>query len=167
MPILPDPPLADSSGFNQAAVLAIVDSVVSAALQLGVFESVNFHEPKSPPGSGLRCAAWVDSISPIALASGLAATSGEVIVNVRVYGSMLQQPEDEVDPAILTAVTTLIGAYTGDFDFGATIRCVDLLGMYGPKLGAQAGYITIGKAAYRIMTITLPIVINDMWSQNG
>src|ERR1700691_260587 len=108
--------------FDQAAVLALIDSVVSHAMELGVFESVNSHEPKNKPGSGMRCAAWVQNIMPLALASGAAATSGEVVLMVRVYGSMIQQPEDEIDTDMLTAVTTLINEYTGDFDFGGTVR---------------------------------------------
>lgn len=155
------------ANFNQAAVLTLIDNVVSHALTLGVFESANSHEPKSPPGSGLRYAVWADTIMPIAAASGMASTSGKVVLNGRVYGSMLQKPEDDIDPNIITAVVTLIGAYSGDFDFGETVRNVDLLGMYGQSLSAQAGYVTIGTAMYRVMTITLPVVINDMWSQNG
>jgi hypothetical protein len=151
--------------FDQAAVLALIDSVVSHAMELGIFETVNSHEPKSKPDSGLTCAAWVDSIQPLGGASGLAMTSGEVVLNVRIYGSFLAEPEDEIEPDMLTAATTLIGAYSGDFDFGATVRNVDLLGAFGPKLGAQAGYVSISKGVYRIYTITVPVIINDMWSQ--
>lgn len=151
--------------FDQAAVNTLIGNVTDHALRLGVFRSVNSHEPKSAPGSGLRYAVWADSIVPLAAGSGLSSTSGEVILMGRVYGNMMAKPEDETDPRIITAVTTLIGAYSGDFDFGATVRNVDLLGAYGPKLSAQAGYITIDSAMYRVMTITLPIVINDMWEQ--
>lgn len=153
--------------FDQAAVFALVDSVVSHAMSLGIFETVNTHEPKSAPGTGLRCSVWADALLPIAAASGLAKTSGEVVLMARIYGNMLQQPEDQIDPDMLTAVTTLIGAYSADFDFGATVRNVDLLGAYGPKLSAQAGYLTISNGMYRIFTITVPVIINDMWSQNG
>ena len=153
------------SNFDSAAVHQLVNSVVSHAQTLGIFDSVNTHEPKSAPGSDLRCAIWADSIIPLGGASGLSATSGEVIMSVRVYGNMLQKPEDEMDPRILSAVTTLIGSYSGDFNFGATVRNVDLLGSFGPKLQAQAGYVTIGQAMFRVMTITLPVIINDMWSQ--
>lgn len=153
--------------FDQAAVSTLISNVVSHAMELGTFRSVNSHEPKSAPGSGLRYAVWADSIVPLGGASGLAMTSGEVVLNGRIYGNMLAKPEDEVDPRIITAVTTLIGAYSGDFDFGETVRNVDLLGSFGPKLSAQAGYITIAGSMYRVMTITLPVIINDMWSQNG
>lgn len=151
--------------FDQAAVDQLFSSVVSHAQQLGVFRTVNSHEPKAAPGNGLRCAIWVQDIGGLGAASGLAATSGAVVLNVRIYGDMLQKPEDEVDPRILKAVTTLMGAYSGDFDFGETVRNVDLLGAYGPKLSAQAGYVTIGGTMYRIMTITVPVILNDMWSQ--
>lgn len=151
--------------FDSTAVNTLIDKVTSHAASLGLFRSVNSHEPKVAPGSGLRYAVWAQSIEPIGAASGLASTSGYVVVQGRIYGNMLQKPEDDVDPQIMGAATTLIGAYSGDFDFGETVRNVDLLGMYGQKLGAQAGYITIGQTMYRVMTVTIPVVVNDMWDQ--
>lgn len=151
--------------FDQAAVNTLVDNIVSHAASLGIFRAVNFHEPKSPPGSGLRYGVWADRIEPIAGASGLASTSGYVVVTGRIYGNMLQKPEDDIDPRIVTAATTLLGAYSGDFNFGATVRSVDLLGMYGSKLQATAGYVNVSGGMYRVMTITIPVVINDMWTQ--
>lgn len=152
--------------FDAAAVDTLFDKVVSHALKLAIFETINSHEPKSAPGLGLRAAIWVDYIGPVT-SSGLAATSGKVTLKIRIYSSMLQQPYDAIDPDMLKATTTLLGEYTGDFDFGATVRQVDLLGAYGESLSAQAGYLTIDNKHYRAMTITLPIIINDMWVQTG
>jgi hypothetical protein len=151
--------------FNQAAVTSLVARLESIAMATNVFRTVNFHEPKSAPGTGLRLAIWVQTIEPIALASGQASTSGYVVSTARAYGNMLAKPEDEIDPRILTAMTTLIGAYTADFTLGGTVRNIDLLGAYGQKLGAQAGYVAIDQHLYRQMTLTVPCVINDMWSQ--
>lgn len=153
--------------FNQGAVNALVDSVVSIAAETGVFRSVNFHEPKSAPGSGNRLAIWVQSIEPVAQASGLASTSGYVVLNAQMYGNMLSKPEDQIDPTLMTAATTLLGALSADFTLGSSVRNIDLLGEYGQRLAAQAGYVTIGQTMYRIMTITLPVVINDMWVQEA
>ena len=122
-----------------------------------VFRTVNFHEPKSAPGTGLRLAIWCQSIEPIAAASGLASTTGYVVCWARAYGNMLAKPEDEIDPRIMTAMTTLIGAYSADFTLGGTIRNLDLLGAYGQKLAAQAGYVTIDSHLYRQMTLTIPV----------
>jgi hypothetical protein len=165
MPILPDPPIANTSGFDQAAVNNLVSNIVSLCQQTGLFRSVNSHEPKSAPGNGTRCSIWANDILPLGGASGLAVTSGEVILNIRIYGNMLQKPEDEIDPRIMTAATTVIAALSADFTLGDTVRNIDLLGAYGPKLSAKAGYLTIGQTVFRIMTITVPVVINDMWEQ--
>lgn len=153
--------------FDQAAVNTLFDRIVSHAMTLGIFETVNAHEPKSKPGSGLRCAIWVQSILPVGRASGLSATSGVVTLNARIYNSFLQQPLDGIDPDLLTATTTLLGAYSGDFDLGGDVRNVDLLGMHGAPMGAQAGYLNIDNQVFRIMTITLPVVVNDLWAMEA
>ena len=153
--------------FDQAAVNALMAGVESIALKTGVFRRVNTHEPKSAPGTGLTLAIWADSILPIPAASGLSSTSGYVVLNARAYGNMLAKPEDDQDPRLMTAATTLIGAYSADFTLGGLVRNIDLLGEYGFRLGAQAGYVTIGGSVYRIMTTTVPCIVNDMWTQSS
>jgi hypothetical protein len=153
------------ANFGAAAVQSLVAQAESMAMATGQFRSVNFHEPKSSPGTGLRLALWVQSIEPGAAASGLASTTGYVVLNARVYGNMLMKPEDEIDPRIMTAMTALLGAYSADFTLGGTIRNIDLLGEYGQRLTAVAGYVTIGGSMYRVMTLTLPCIVNDCWMQ--
>jgi hypothetical protein len=145
----------------------IVDVAVSHALSLGVLERVNGHEPQSAPGSGLTAAVWAQDLVPIALESGLAATSARLTLNVRLYTSMLTIPADAVDPAMLTAVGLLMGAYNGDFTFGGLIRNVDIFGKHGVPLGAQAGYIRQDDKLLRVMTIAAPLIINDCWEQEA
>lgn len=144
---------------------AILDAIVSHAMALGVFESVNAHEVVNAPGHGLHAEVWADSIAPMAIASGLAATSVLVVWNVRIRGNADAQPRDMVDPNMMAAVDTLISAYSGDFTLGGLVRNVDLLGQAGAALGARAGYLTQGGQTYRIYDITLPVVINDVWEQ--
>lgn len=143
---------------------AIIDAIVSHAAALGRFERVNAHEPKSPPGSGLSCAVWVDRIAPVA-SSGLAATSALVVVNVRVYTNMLTEPADAIDPALMQAVDALLAALSSDLDLGGQVRCVDLIGQTGTALSAQAGYLTQDSRLYRVMTVTVPLIVNDAWTQ--
>jgi hypothetical protein len=150
--------------FDTAAVLDLFDKVSSHASRLGLFESVNTHEPKNAPGNGLWCSIWVQDISPVP-SSGLASVSGRVELRVRIGSSMVAEPQDSIDPAILSAVTVLIGEYTGNFTLGATVRAIDLIGMEGTPLKAQAGYVQIGQAVYRVMEITLPALVNDMWTE--
>lgn len=144
---------------------AITDAVVSHAAASGHFERVNQHEPKNAPGNGLTCAVWVQGIAPIPQGSGLDTTSGRLLFNVRIYSNMLQEPQDGIDPNVLKAVDELMRLYSGDFTLDGLIKNVDLLGMYGMAMTAQAGYLTIGDTMYRVMTINLPLIVNDLWGQ--
>src|SRR5258708_20151603 len=98
---------------------------------------------------------------------GLANTTGRVESHGRVLSILPQEPRDVTAPQILTAVTTLIGEYSGHFTLGGTVRDVDLLGAHGEPLKAQSGYLDIDRRLYRVMVITLPIIINDLWVQNA
>lgn len=148
-------------------IAGIVDSVASHAMKLGLFETVNQHEPVNAPGNGLTCAVWADYIGPVPRASGLAITTAYVVMNIRIYTSATQQPYDGIDPMMMSAVDSLITAYSGDFDLGGKVRNVDLLGMYGRELSSQAGYIKQDSNTYRVMTITLPMIVNDTWDQQA
>jgi ATP phosphoribosyltransferase regulatory subunit HisZ len=152
--------------FNADSVSTVFDKVISFALATGDFDSVNGHEPKSAPGNGITCAVWAQMIEPIR-AGGLAMTSGRVTLEQRIYTNFIQQPFDAIDPNVMAAVANLMDAYSGDFNFGgdAEVRNVDLLGAYGTALSAQAGYIDIDKKIYRVMTLTVPVIINDMFAQ--
>lgn len=145
----------------------LITALADHALTSGLFERVNKHEPKNAPGNGLTAAVWVDTIDPIPLASGLAVTSARLGVMVRLMTNMLQEPQDAIDPVMISATSWLMGAYSGDFDLGGLIRNVDLLGQHGVPLRAQAGYIQQDTKLYRVITITVPLIINDVWSQSA
>jgi len=144
----------------------IVDALVSHALVTGQFERVNGHEPKSAPRSGVSYALWVDVIEPIR-DSGLASTSGRVAFMGRIYMNMTQEPQDGIDPQIIIATDAMMTEYSGDFELGGnlSVREIDLLGAYGPPLYAKAGYLEQDKRLMRVMTITIPVIVNDIWSQ--
>lgn len=145
----------------------ILNAMVSHAESLGVFDVVNSHEPKNAPGNGTACAIWVQSLMPYAIRSGLDATTVRAVFTVRIYMNMIQEPQDEIDINILDATDKLMEAYTGDFTLGGAVRNIDLLGAGGPGLSANAGYIEIDKRIYRAMTITVPVVVNDVWDQEA
>lgn len=145
--------------------LAILEAAESHAVASGHFERVNRHEPKNAPGHGLSAAIWVQRLQPVALASGLAATSVLLTVNVRLYTPMIAEPQDAIDPHLVAALDGLMGAYSTDFTLDGLVRNVDLLGQHGEGLSAQASYQTVGQTMFRVMTITLPLVISDVWTQ--
>jgi hypothetical protein len=148
-------------------IRTILDAVEDHALASGYFAAVNGHEPKSPPVSGITCAVWVEQIGPARGGSGLNSTSSRLALFVRLYSSLVQQPVDAIDPDLMTALDALMAAYSGDFTLGGLVRQVDLLGTYGDPLSARAGYLAENGAEYRVMTITLPLIVNDLWNQEA
>lgn len=146
-------------------VTAILNQLVSHSQKLGVFERVNQHEPKNSPGTGITCAIWAQAIGPYPAGSSIMATTGRLVFNVRLYTSMLAEPQDAIDPNLLTACDLLMTAYSGDFELGGTVKNVDLMGESGTPLSATAGYITIDNKTLRVMTILLPLIVNDIWAQ--
>lgn len=145
-------------------ISGILDAVVSHAMSSGHFGQVNGHEPANTPSQGLTAAVWVDSMQALRT-SGLASTTVQLVFNVRVYTSIQAEPADAIDPDMLTAVDDLCAAYVGDYTLGGLIRQVDVLGAHGQTLLVRAGYIQQSGAILRVMTITLPVIVNDLWEQ--
>lgn len=144
----------------------ILNAVVTHAKSLGVFEAVLSHEPKSAPGAGISAAIWVNAIDPARNSSGMSSTSIRLELGVRVYKSMLAEPEDETDLALVNALSTLWDAYSGDFELGGLVRSVDLLGAAGQPLSARAGYVAMDNSSlFRTFTVVLPLIINDVHTQ--
>lgn len=139
-------------------------AVASHAMALGEFERLTQHEPKGAPGQGLSVAFWVQAIGPIPIASGLAETTLRLEITCRFYQPMLVEPQDEIDPRIMRAVAALFKAYHADFTLDGLVRNIDLLGAHGVGLSGQAGYQTIDRTLYRVMTIVVPLII-DAWPQ--
>ncbi|MGE3448686.1 MAG: hypothetical protein AB7H92_14025 [Microbacteriaceae bacterium] len=141
-----------------------VDELCSHLLRLGMFRSVNGHEPKNRP-SGPTAAVWVQRLGPTTAIGSAAATSALLVFTVRLYMPMLQEPQDAIDPKLVGAADKIINLISGDFTLGESVDFVDLLGQTGTTLSAQAGYVDIGGALMRAIDVTIPIVIIDAWAQ--
>jgi hypothetical protein len=147
---------------DSAGILAALES---HAAELGVFERINLHEPKNAP-AGLVASIWLSKLVPAAGASGLYSTSALLIFQVRLSTSMLAEPQDSIDVTLLKAVDALIGAYSADFDLNGLVRCVDLLGQQqGQGLGGEGGYINQDGKLLRVFTLSVPLIVDDVWNQ--
>ena len=142
----------------------LFDKVRSLPETLGVFDHVNGHEPKKAPGHGLTCAVWLDNVGR-ARGSGLAATTARLVFMIRVYQNMLSDPQDAIDPAVLDAMDKLMTAFSASLTLNSAVMCIDLLGMAGEPMGAQAGYVNQDGKLYRAMTLTLPLLVDNAWPQ--
>lgn len=145
---------------------ALIDALASHALSIGHFDQVNQHEPKTAPNRGLTCAVWIDRIEPARGRSGLAMTSARVTFNVRIYQNFIKKPQDSIDPEVMEAADKLFEAYSGDFQLGDETRWIDLLGAtQGHPMFSQSGYINIDNVVMRVMTITVPVIVENAWTQ--
>jgi hypothetical protein len=155
---------------NEEWIDDLVDNVVSDIQRSGWCDRVNEYEPTRKPGHGITAAVWAQHIGPTVV-SGLASTSAVVVVMVRLYKPLpigqakVPASMDMIDRRLLKAASNIVRRYHDDFDFGGTIRNVDLLGSRGQALEGEAGYIEIDKVLHRVITITVPCIVNDVWPQ--
>lgn len=146
----------------------LLRAVVDSMSRLGVFETVNDHEPLTPPSAkGLMASVWVERINTIR-SSGLPIGSGRIELTVRIQQAQARRPAKPInDTRLLSAVDAVMRAYTSDFELtgpsGARLRMVDVLGAHGEPLGAQAGYLVIDNVQCRTYELLLPLIINDIW----
>jgi hypothetical protein len=150
-----------SNFFDTDAIGSLFSSLESHALGLGIFRRVNLHEPENAPGEGLSCSIILGPIAADGKFSGLNSVSGTITFLIMVWNSMMQKPLDGVDPAILTAVSTLLNEYSGNFTLGGTVRDIDLL-----SLRAEPVYVEQEGKQFRVEQISLPIVIDDLWQMS-
>ena len=151
--------------FNKAAIVALLEAVKGVAQGLGVFQRAHRHEPKNAPGLHLSFALWVHMIEPLPAASGLASVSGLVTLMARIYNPFTQKPEDDIDPSVLDAAGQFIGALAGGLTLGGTVRNIDVMGQFGQKLAGQAGYLDQDGTKFRVIEVTIPVVMNDLWTE--
>lgn len=140
--------------------------VTGAAWQTGLFDAVTGHEPKAAPGrSGLTGSAWVQDWRPVT--SGLSSVSMRFEVTFRVFCSMMTEPQDDIDIAVMTAVDAIMAYFIGHFAGLTGSRYVDVFGADGEGLGASMGYAEQDRAKFRIADITVPVVLNDVYAESA
>lgn len=155
---------------SEAWLEPIFDAVVSDVQACGYFDRINRHEPKRRAVlTGLTAAVWVTGIDPISgsAGSGLASTSARIVFMVRGYSNMLKEPQDMIDPQLMRAMSAIMRRYHDDFDFGLDplVRNVDLLGAFGISLSLVTGYLEQDGVMMRIADLTVPVIVNDVWTQ--
>lgn len=146
-------------------ITGILDAVVTHASEIGRFDVVNRHETKRAPGNGMTASIWVNNVQPIRT-SGLSTTTTRIEFMVRIYSNSLSQPYDDIDTLLTQTLDALFAAYIADFTLGDLIRHVDVFGAYGQGLGARAGYINQDGKEFRVLSVTLPVLVDDLWDQS-
>jgi len=159
------------SGLTVAQAKALQSVVRAVPQRLGLFRNVLGHEPKNAPGRGLSCSVFVHEITPTT--SGLNVTSLRVTFNVRLQTPMLEDPEDDIDPELVSAAVSVMAGYAGGFTLseieadGIDVRAIDIRGMSGAAMTAPFGYLNHDGKVYRAVVITVPIIINDVLAESA
>lgn len=145
---------------------SITSALESAAQALGVFDSVNGYEVKSPPGNGVHCEIVFGLFELVPVRSGLQDVSFKLTYKVRLRTPWAQQPTEGIDPSLLKACDALLASYIGGFTLSGNVNAVDLLGLAGgTPISANSGYIDQGGVMFRIVEITLPLIVDDLWTE--
>lgn len=143
----------------------------SVVMRLGHFDTCEAYEPREAPNTALHAAFWLLSVRPARAASGLASASTIVTYTGRIYipaGDGTTLPYEEIDQRMFAAADRLMAAFCAKFTLGGRVRNVDIFGAHSPGLGLDTGYAAFGGATgkkFRIATITLPLIVNDMYPE--
>lgn len=148
----------------------IVAGLFDDAKASGLFTESFLGEPKSAPGNdGLFLCLVNARITPVQ-SSGLVSISARAEFTFRIMKNMFSDPVEYIELDMLRATQWLMRALVGGFTLAGQARAVDILGMDGEQMRAEAGYISIGGNAqsggsvmYRIMDVFCPVIVNDMW----
>lgn len=145
-----------------------MDALISHALASGHFVNVNAVDVGSAPtNEGLSGVLWPRRVTPAPGRSGLASTSVVMTFVMRLFHSSQSDPLGQIDPRMIDATDALLNAYSGDFTLGGIVAEVDLLGQFGETLRSDSGWLDMGDdGKFRIVDITIPLVINDVWTQS-
>lgn len=144
---------------------AILAALRSMAERSGKFETVQGSEPKSTPGNGVTGAFWFTALDPVPAASGLASTAIRLVMTLRIYIPSTAQPQDAIDPQIISAAGAMFTALSGGFTLGGLIEEIDLLGAYGEPLSGRPGWLPFGDEKFRTIDILIPIIVTDEYIQ--
>jgi hypothetical protein len=145
-------------------ITSILNAVISHAMATGRFLAVNGHQSKQSPSNGITASVWVEKVTPVTT-SGLNSVSTRIELTVRMYSSTTSEPYDDIDPNLTACLDDLLSAYCGDFELGGLIRHVDIFGAHGNPLESRAGYMNLDGKEFRVFSVRLPLIVNDLWTE--
>lgn len=151
-----------SSGVDAAGVLA---GIVSVCQKVGSIEQTIAGQGQNPPTAGIGATVWMMPGGTVAKRSGLNTVSIALVFNIRLTLSMQTQPPESIETGLLGAFSDLCNALASGFTLGGQVEQVDLLGAYGERLRWDPGYVQYDGVTYRCVTLPVPVVLDDVWSE--
>lgn len=139
-------------------IVATLDQMHSHLKGLGYLGHVQIGEPMAPPEAETTAAIFASGVR-------VAETTLNSIIElhtitIRIYKDMLVHPPEELEKGLSIVTSHLMKELGSDLDLGGNIRSVDVAGIYGSVLEAQWGSIQIQNKMYKVVDITVPLIVD-------
>lgn len=149
---------------------AIIAAIRGRLMSIGLFDTVNGHEPISSPGTGTHASVYLGPIRP-SDRSGLSSTSLVILIMVRLWISAQAENRDDTEIKLATATSQSFGALIAGFQLadasGVPTACaIDIRGMAGTRMEATPGYASFDGTEFRVQTITVPVLVENVWDES-
>ena len=83
------------------------------------------------------------------------------VVQITIMLSALREPTSETEKILAVAATNIQADLLTEFDLGGSIRNVDPAGISGAGFATRWGYKDVQKEMYRVVVITIPMLIDS------
>jgi len=140
-----------------------LDVVLGHVASSGHVSGSSLGEPVIPPEGVERLfgSVYMRSTS-VLIVYGDGATQESHVVVVRLYRPVLREPVADGERELAIAASELLEDLAEDFTLGATVREIDVAGgQGGVSLGSEWGHIEMGNLMYRVVDITVPVIVDD------
>lgn len=144
----------------------IYSALNSHAKSTKLFQSVQQHDPKSGLRKGsIACGIALRTVNTAR--SGLNSTSARMDFDLLLYGHADGEPADSIDLNLAEAADTMIERLLEDLTLGGEAANIDVQGSDGGSLSVQTGYFEGDENTYRVFTVSIGVIVNDVWTHGS
>jgi hypothetical protein len=145
----------------------IQQAIITHAKTSGAIQHAQAHPPRKAPAGGVTACVWLGPVTPLRQFSGLSSTAVAAVFQGMLITSDLQKPYEGIDEKLWRALDAFFGRLHGDLSLGGLVNHIDVFGAQGAgALSATGDWMSIDTGDYRIMHMTIPLIIDNFWEQH-
>lgn len=132
----------------------------------GRAKRVVLYDPMSqvPPGT---ISISIRSVRAFNQISALNKTGVCIVFSIVLYIDSKAEPKDGQELELMGVFDLLMQSFNEKFTLEGAVHSIDIFGRAGTPLGADFGRVEIDKVIYRVMDITLPLLVTNVWTQGS